>query len=292
MKNTLLLISLWLLAIILTLVAATYQRKTGPTYPKKITTAVKGIEYESKLIRSHGGESDAPVTLSISDSEVTAKIKYKIFPPKKDEEWIDIDFVREQNKKGESVLIAKLPYQLPAGKLMYYIDINKEDRIESVFKDKPIVIRFKGDVPASILIPHIFFMFFGMMFANVAGLFAIAKRPKTKLYTTITFVLLLIGGMVLGPIVQKYAFLEYWAGIPYGWDLTDNKLLITFIFWVIAFIGNFKADRKYLTIIASIVTLIIFSIPHSMYGSELNRETGEIIQGFISLIPHIFYYQL
>jgi len=285
MKNTLLLISLWFLAIIITLAAATYQRKTGPTYPKKITTNVKGIEYESKLIRSHGGETDAPVTLSISDENITAKLKYKIFPPKKDEEWIDVDFAREQNKKGESVLVAKLPYQPPAGKLMYYIEINNENKVEAIFKEEPIVIRFKGDVPAGVLIPHIFFMFFAMMFANVAGLFAIAKRSKTKLYTTITFFLMLVGGMILGPVVQKYAFLEYWAGVPFGWDLTDNKMLIAFVFWLIAFVGNFKADRKYLTIIASIVTLIIFSIPHSMYGSELDRETGEVIQGFINLIP-------
>ena len=43
-----------------------------------------------------------------------------------------------------------------------------------------------------------------------------------------------IGGMILGPIVQKYAFGEYWTGFPYGGDFTDNKMLIMWLAWAIA----------------------------------------------------------
>ncbi len=282
MKNTLLLVALWILAIILTFGAATYQRMTGPTYPKKVKTTVNEKEYNLKLLRSHGGEKDASIILDIDDPEVGAKLFYKPFPPKQGEDWIAVDFL-QSDQDSVQILSAPLPHQPPAGKLMYYIELQSNNNKTDLLKEEPIVIRFKGAVPAGILIPHIFFMFFGMMLANVAGLFAIFKRPKTKLYTTITLIFIFVGGMVLGPIVQKYAFLEYWAGVPFGWDLTDNKLLIAFIFWLVAFFGNLKGDRKYLTIIASIVTLVIFSIPHSMYGSELNRETGEVIQGFISL---------
>ena len=85
--------------------------------------------------------------------------------------------------------------------------------------------------------------------------------------------------MILGPIVQKYAFGEFWAGIPYGWDLTDNKTLIAFVAWIVAIVFNRKKQKRWLIVVAALVTIIIFSIPHSMYGSELNYQTGTIQQG-------------
>ena len=46
---------------------------------------------------------------------------------------------------------------------------------------------------------------------------------------------------------------------------------------------NRKKERPAYTIVASIVMLLVYSIPHSMFGSQLNPETGEIIQGWIQL---------
>lgn len=273
-------IILWIIGLLITLFAAVYQKLTGPTYPKKAKITLNGKEYKLKLLRSHGGEDDATITLNIDDKTVDAKILWKLFPPKEGENWNTNNFIQESTK-DETILTAKIPHQAPAGKIMYYISINDKNGTQELFKEKPIVIRYKGGVPLYILIPHIFFMFFAMFLANVSGLFAAFKIPQFKRYTSITLILILIGGMILGPIVQKFAFLEYWAGVPFGWDLTDNKLLIGFIAWLIAFLLNRKKENRISVIIAAIVTLIIFSIPHSMYGSELNRETGKVIQGFI-----------
>jgi hypothetical protein len=126
-------------------------------------------------------------------------------------------------------------------------------------------------------------MFLAMLLANVSGLFALGKVDSYKRYTFVTFGLLTIGGMILGPLVQYYAFGDLWTGIPYGWDLTDNKTLIAFIFWLIAVVGQTKKDRPYLTVLASAVILIVYSIPHSMFGSELDRVSGDVTQGFIQL---------
>ena len=43
-----------------------------------------------------------------------------------------------------------------------------------------------------------------------------------------------LGGMLLGPFVQKYAFGEFWTGWPNGHDLTDNKTLIMWLVWAAA----------------------------------------------------------
>jgi len=277
-------IILWIIAVVVTLSAAVYQKTTGPTYPKKEKISLNGKDYKLKFIRSWGeGENvDAKMKLMIDDKDVSAKLFYKNFPAKKDEKWTETAFVSE-NKDEKNYIFAKLPYQPPAGKLMYYVEFQSPKGNKTLFKKEPVVIRFKGHVPAFILIPHIIFMFLGMLLANAAGLFAAFKLPQFKLYTSVTLILLLIGGMILGPIVQKYAFLEYWAGVPFGWDLTDNKLLIGFLAWLIAFLGNMKKERLYLTIVAAIITIIVFSIPHSLYGSELNRETGVVTQGFIMM---------
>ena len=64
-------------------------------------------------------------------------------------------------------------------------------------------------------------------------------------------------------------------------DLTDNKTLIAFVAWMFAVAMNWKKDRPWATVIASIVTIVIFSIPHSLRGSELNYESGKVVTGFI-----------
>ena len=55
---------------------------------------------------------------------------------------------------------------LPAGKIQYYFEITDSKGTRTYFKEAPVVIRFKGDVPAFILIPHILFMFPGNAFFN------------------------------------------------------------------------------------------------------------------------------
>ena len=274
-------ITLWIIGLLITLIAAVYQKMTGPTYPKKAEITLNGYEYNLNLLRSHGGEDDATIAFNV-DANIKSDLFWKPFPPNKEDVWTSENF-KQENKDGKNILTATLPHQPPAGKLMYYISFTDNNGIQELYKEEPIVIRFKGAVPPYVLIPHIIFIFFAMFLANVTGLFAAFKIPQFKRYTGITLILMLLGGMILGPIVQKFAFLEYWTGVPYGWDLTDNKLLIAFLAWLIAFLFNMKKENRLSVIIASLVTIVIFSIPHSMYGSELNRETGEVIQGFIQL---------
>jgi len=171
-----------------------------------------------------------------------------------------------------------------AGKIQYYFEITDNDGTKTYLKDEPIVVRFKGAVPSSVLIPHIFFMFFAMLLGNLAGILAIFKNQRYKFYTNITVLTLFVGGMILGPWVQWYAFGEAWAGVPFAWDLTDNKTLLAFIFWLVAFFVNRKKEKPVYTIVACIVMLIVYSIPHSMYGSQLDPETGEIIQGWMQTV--------
>ena len=136
-----------------------------------------------------------------------------------------------------------------------------------------MVIRFKGDVPLFILIPHVLAMFFGMLVSTRAGLELFGTGEKLRSLTYWTLGLLGIGGLILGPIVQKYAFGAYWTGWPFGHDLTDNKTLVAFLVWAVAATALQRGHypRRW-AFGAAVVTLIVFMIPHSVLGSELKYE--------------------
>ena len=147
-------------------------------------------------------------------------------------------------------------------------------------KEEPVVIRFKGAVPAFVLWPHILFMFMAMLYSTRTGIEALRKGDKTKNYTLITLSLLTTGGMFLGPVVQKYAFGAFWTGWPFGHDLTDNKTLVAFLAWIVAYLLLRKSNTyRAWAIAAAVILLLVYLIPHSMFGSELDYNTGDIKTG-------------
>lgn len=282
---------LWLLAFIVTIGAAYYQRKTGPTYPKRVDVSINGARHELKLVRSLGLDERPEVKLAINDTSVRALLFYKRF--RTEEDYLSVPFSYKvypvksfvMNKifkmTEEKGLFAEVPQQPAAGKIQYYIEITDSNGKQTLMKETPVVIRFKGSVPGYILGPHILIMFIAMLFSTGAGLLALAKVPSYKKYGLWTLILLTAGGLILGPLVQYYAFGELWTGIPFGWDLTDNKTLIAFLFWFLAIMMNRKKDRSLYTVLASVVLLLVYSVPHSLFGSELDYSTGQVTQGLI-----------
>lgn len=137
-------------------------------------------------------------------------------------------------------------------------------------------MRFKGAVPDYILFPHIILMFLAMLFSSRTGLEVIFRGKKTYLYTILTLAALIPGGLILGPTIQKFAFGQFWTGWPVTNDLTDNKTLIAFIFWIIAFIVQWRNPKQNKwALIASIALLIVYMIPHSVMGSEIDYRKRE-----------------
>ena len=99
---------------------------------------------------------------------------------------------------------------------------------------EPVVMRFKGDVPAGVLVPHVVAMFFSMLIgvrAALAGLLGGLRRGDTRGSRSSGS---RSAGSCSAPIVQKYAFGAFWTGWPFGEDLTDNKTLAMWVAWVVA----------------------------------------------------------
>lgn len=262
----------WTVAVLITIAAAIYQRTTGPTYPYKATAILDGREYSFSLKRSQTNTHPCMIKLEVPE-EVSGEIFYRRL--RTDDEWQGLEMTHDGVH-----LAGALPSQPAAGKLEYYIILRTPTGAETaVMKDNPVVIRFKGNVPALIMIPHILIMFFAMLLSNLAGITAAFGRSEQRSYGRWALWLLLAGGMVLGPLVQKYAFGELWTGVPLGWDLTDNKTLIAVVAWIFAVIMNRRKERPGYTVAAALILLLVYSIPHSLFGSELDFATGTVTQG-------------
>jgi hypothetical protein len=259
-KNKSLLI--WIITIIFTLFIAIYQRMTGPSYPVTGKVMIQSEEIKFKLPRTSDSETGEQIKIIISDKAVEGVMKFKRY--KSNDSMTSIKMEREGD-----YLVATIPPQPSAGKVMYKVSLISEK--EYALTDDWVIIRYKGIVPASILIPHIILMFLAMLFSTRAGLEALFKGIKTYRFSFVALVTLFIGGGILGPIVQKYAFGAYWTGWPFGYDLTDNKTLVALIFWAIAFfkLARNKYDRKW-AVIAAIILLAVYLVPHSVLGSEID----------------------
>jgi hypothetical protein len=258
---------LWLVALLLMLSAATWQRLTGPTHPRRGRVELLGQDLRFRLPRS--GTSGEPLLVAVpAPSPVEGLVHYRRYPT--GETFRSLSMSRE----GAS-LVALLPTQPPAGKLEYYVTLVATGRELRIPERETIVMRFKGEVPALLLIPHVSVMFLAMMIGVRAALAALLGRPESVRYAWVTVVGIAVGGLVLGPIVQEHAFGAFWTGWPLGGDLTDNKTALMWLAWVAALLfarHRAAGDRLARTaiILAATVMLAVYVIPHSLRGSQLD----------------------
>jgi hypothetical protein len=264
----------WILAVFITLTAAVYQHMTGPTHPLRGKADFAGQSISYRLLRSHD-TGDLPVILSLPDTSVKATLIYKRF--KTSDSWTESPMIFAGGQAA-----GFLPHQPPAGKLEYYLRLSKGGQEMVIPSQHAVVARFKGAVPAVILGTHILLMFIAMLLSNRALMEALFNGSGQRVYTLLTVITLFLGGMIFGPLMQKYAFGEFWTGVPFGFDLTDNKTLLAMIAWLVALWQAYRTQasrKRWWIVIAGVILLAIYSIPHSVLGSELNYASGQIQTG-------------
>jgi hypothetical protein len=254
----------WIAAFLITISTAVYQRVTGPTYPLRGTAAIQDAHLKYRLPRTADTGKDCEFELRVPHPGVSGYVLYRRF--KTADKWRKRPLMRK-----EDVLVGRLPHQPPAGKLAYKVVLESQDKELSLSGSKPIIIRFKGAVPVGVLIPHVIIMFLAMLLSTRAGLEALDRKSNPRKYALWATGLLLVGGLIFGPLVQKFAFGSLWTGFPLGFDLTDNKTLIAMIGWTAAIIAGRKGKPARGWVLgAAILMLVIFLIPHSLLGSELD----------------------
>ncbi|QDT64851.1 hypothetical protein [Calycomorphotria hydatis] len=279
-------ISLWVLAFVMAATAMIYQRMTGPTRPFKESTELRGKTYRVKLARtwelppkenSTEWSDAAEIEIPKPNGYQSAKLHQRRF--RTDEPFRETEMTI--GGENSQFLVSKLDPQPAAGKMEYFITLSGIDWEQSpvrfpLDKEETIVLRYKNFVPRGVLVPHIIGMILTILIGMRAGLSALFDPGGMRKYAWATFVCMTIGGMIFGPIVQKYAFGEYWTGFPFGGDWTDNKQLVNWSFWLVAcaVIGFKPLPKEWigrvLVFTAMLVMTAVYSIPHSMGGSELD----------------------
>jgi len=275
-------ILLWICACVITVTCFMYQDKTGPTYPLEgeIDTDLGAVSF--KFLRSETIGTDLKVMLLDPVPEgLTAYIEYRRY--KSNDDWSTVDMERgtfEFSRRGSVEVVNGIGTELPyleerAGKYEYYVYVDDASGSPiSVTGDKPIYARYKDEVPTGVLLLHILIIFASMTLAIRTTLEALIDGSFEWMIAA-TIISLLVGGFVLGPLVQWYAFGVWWSGIPFGYDWTDNKVLIELLFWLVAaYMNRGKRRNRGSVLVAGLATLLVYFIPHSLFGSEYDYRTG------------------
>jgi hypothetical protein len=254
---------LWTLAVLVTMATLVYQRMTGPTTPLRGRVTIGGQTVKLKLLRTYDGAGDQPVVVIAPDTAVTASVQWRRYPS--GEPWDTLQLER----RGDTLATA-LPHQPPAGKLAYQLRLQRGgERV--VFPEEPAITRFKGAISAVVIVPHLLCMFGGLILLMRAGLGALQKEAGYAGWARLGVLLFGLGGFVFGPWMQHQAFGDWWTGVPFGFDMTDNKTLIAMVAWLFA-LWKLRGGKEARgpVIVATVITLVVFLIPHSVFGSQID----------------------
>ncbi|HVO09329.1 MAG TPA: hypothetical protein VMX54_01135 [Vicinamibacteria bacterium] len=259
---------LWAVALVLMLGAAVWQRLSGPTHPRLGRTTVAGQPMRWRLLRS--GTSGEPFLVTLRPpAGVGGVVRYRRYPGSQ-------PFTEVPLQRDDDALVALLPAQPPAGRLEYFVLLRDGSGELRLPPGEPVVMRFKGEVPALVLIPHVVVIFLSMLIGVRAALAALLGRPEARRYAWVTLVGITLGGMILGPVVQKYAFGALWTGWPFGSDVTDDKTAVMWLAWIaaVAVVSRRREARDRLArvavALAAAVMIAVYVVPHSLRGSQLD----------------------
>ena len=260
-------VALWIAAFAVTVLLAVFQRMTGPSYPIRGTEALpNGESVGYSLPRSNEGRDELRIAIPAPSNATRAILEWRRYPT--DEPFQS----QAMNANADGEFETRIPPQPAAGKVEYRILLEFADGEISIPESEAVVARYRASVPAQVLIPHILAMFLSMLVSSRA-LFEVLRpgAPRARGLVLVSMALLVIGGLMLGPIVQRFAFGAYWTGWPYGHDLTDNKTLIAFFAWLPAAVLAWRrANTRLAVTLGWVVMMGIFLIPHSARGSQLD----------------------
>lgn len=255
---------LWFLAVLLMLGTAIWQRRTGPTYPLRAHVETGSQSLAFKLPRSQ--ETSAPARVAVPDPGHGVDLHWRRYPT--NEAWAVLPM---EARNGQRV--AELPVQPAAGKVEYRLVFQAPEGARAFPEGDPVVLRYKDPVSAPLLLGHVAAMFFGVLLGLRTGLRALFGEPGLARLAWVTLGLLTVGGLVLGPFVQKQAFGAYWTGWPFGGDLTDNKTLLMWLAWAVAagVVWSFPSRvGRWAAGLATVAMLGVYLVPHSLRGSQLD----------------------
>jgi hypothetical protein len=234
------------------------------------------------------------ITLSIFTVKEGVDIKeVRVFYKKMKGEDFKVS-VMQKVKEG-STYVDYLPGLSKGERWFYYIEA--EDTAgnimtipERVKEGRQInfYVTFEGTANRLLFISHIVLaitavifwvhsVFYAVNYLITGERYNIRLEFYSVLYGTISF---FIFAFPVGGYIAHQVFGQAWSGIPFGWDITDNKSLIAFLYYAaILYLVKDKFngrntnnediinDKNFslLVILGIVITVIVYNIPHSYF---------------------------
>ena len=269
--------------ILLTVVLLFLARQLSMNRPEEVEISAGGIKLRHTTVFEQVGDGCPVLFLDISSEAVDiARTDLVYFESDRDTEKREKMLEMEAGRwKGS------LPGRAKGNRLRYYFEVETADGGSLRLPEEGVVgflVKYKGEVSGFVLLLHVIFMFGAFFFMVEAALCALRllagdeNKRMTMLMVRWLIFFTFLGGWPLGFILNGQRFGPIWEGFPFGYDITDNKTQLMFIFWLVtiilswsSFIGKGeKADhvgRKGFAIAvltSFILSLAIFLIPHSL----------------------------
>ena len=269
------------LGFILTIALLGLSRRLSTRRPNDLAVEGEGFRLEHRTVTEQVGAGRPDLVLSVTgDGTLEPVVRYRVGGGG------ELRSVAMTDDGGD-VWRAILPEFEKGTKIYYALELYRgNDRAARIPEEEGafLFIKYKGKVSAVVLTLHILFMFASFYFM-VQGLWSaigiLAGRAwKAEAVGHARWVLIssFIGGWPLGFILNYQAFGVVWEGFPFGYDVTDNKTQIMFVFWLVSLLlvrGSFLGKGEKLDILGSrgfavalivsfVVSLALFIVPHSL----------------------------
>jgi len=268
-----------IIAVLMTLLVIASARYFGPNRSYLVEAAGKGIGLSHKAPRGHSGEGPAVLTLGvdlkgIDESSLQVELVGQV---KNSQVFGRLSPVKsEPGSEGSMRLYTfEVPHKAPTTRYYYRFEAKVQNGDPLILQrddGSPMMVKFKGNVPAWIVITHILAMFGGFFLLIWSALYAFLpalgkgdakSAARLGLWAWIT---MFFGGLPIGFLMNYYAFDVFWEAFPFGKDVTDNKTQIALLLWGIAVLALYIGKGKKAGLLAigtAVVVLAIFLIPHS-----------------------------
>ena len=267
--------------IVVTILLLGVARRISTRRPRELAAEIGDMRIEHVSVTEQVGPGSPAVSARIvSDELVEPSIVYTVVG---EEGTRRINMVHG----GEGRWEAYLPAIEKSGRIMYALTIRRESGSTVRLPEEEgsfLLVKYKGEVSPVVLGLHIIFMF-GAFYFMVQSLWSAIEilssgRGKRSAVSNTRWVLVFtfIGGWPLGFLLNYQAFGPIWEGFPFGYDITDNKTQLIFLFWLVSLLlvrGSFLGkgeERDWLgprgfalaILLSYILSLFLFIVPHSL----------------------------
>jgi hypothetical protein len=281
MKKPSMSVSRIIVGIIVTILLLGVTRLVSTKRPREMSVESDGIRVEHVTVTEQVGPGEPIISARIvADGAIEPVLIYKV-DGEDDAEHVAMRYA------GKERWEVRLPSLEKGMRIHYGLSVRLEDGSTVMLpakEDAFPLVKYKGEASPLVLVLHVVFMF-GAFYFMVQSLWSAidimstgqGKREAVSSARWVFFCTL-IGGWPLGFLLNYQAFGVIWEGYPFGYDITDNKTQVIFLFWLVSLLlvrGSFlgrSEDEDMLgprgfaiaVLVSYIVSLFLFLVPHSL----------------------------